>query len=505
MSPNNYPKSLSKKCEICGIKRKIVLTLIAVWMGLGYSRFSLADDYIHVAALMDLRTQVSDGAHSLEDLARIARERGFDVLFINDHDRMALEYGIWPLRDILKKKVEKPSINKLGAEKYLKMIESASKKFPKMIFIPGAESAPFYYWEGSYFKKNLTVCDWERHLLIVGLDKPEDYRDLPVLYGGYSIKKPFQSVSVGIFLFLIPLALGFAMMKRGGKTRYLGLAVLALTTLLVALSSLTFRSSIYDPYHGSRGLAPYQQVIDYVDSRGGMVFWNHPETRSGLGTMGPVEKRTLPYPEVLAGSKNYAGFAALYGDTITVTEPGNIWDQVLTEYCSGRRGKPVWGISAADFHEDGGTGEKLGKFPTVFLVKNKTKESILDALKKGRMYAFQGSVDIPRLVLEDFSILDTETLHKGIMGEEISVNGYPTVNILITVAGSAEKNPVTVRLIRSGKLLKTISGDTPLRMNFKDEFCELGKKIFYRLDAADRKGRKLVSNPVFVKFPPGKD
>jgi hypothetical protein len=488
-----------------GIKRKIVLALIAVWMGLGYSRFSLADDYIHVAALMDLRTQASDGVQSLEDLARMARKRGFDVLFINDHDRLALEYGIWPLRNILKKKVEKPSINKLGAEKYLKMIESASKKFPKMIFIPGAESAPFYYWEGSYFKKNLTVCDWERHLLIVGLDKPEDYRDLPVLYGGYSIKKPFQSVSAAYFLFLIPLALGFAMIRREGKTRYLGLAVMALTLLLLALDSLAFRSSIYDPYHGSRGIAPYQQVIDYVDSRGGMVFWNHPETRSGLGIMGPVQKRTLPYPEVLAESKNYAGFAALYGDTITVTEPGNIWDRVLTEYCSGRREKPVWGISSADFHEDGGAGDKLGNYPTVFLVKNKTKESILDALKKGRMYAFRGSVDLPRLVLEDFSILDIETLHKGIMGEEISVNGCPTVNILITVAGSAEKNPVTVRLIRSGKLVKTFSGETPLRMNFKDEFYEPGQKIFYRLDAVDRKGRKLVSNPVFVKFLPGKD
>jgi hypothetical protein len=96
-------------------------------------------------------------------------------------------------------------------------------------------------------------------------------------------------------------------------------------------------------------------------------------------------------------------------------------------------------------------------------------------------------------------------LHKGIMGEEISVNGCPTVNILITVAGSAEKNPVTVRLIRSGKLVKTFSGETPLRMNFKDEFYEPGQKIFYRLDAVDRKGRKLVSNPVFVKFLPGKD
>jgi hypothetical protein len=42
-------------------------------------------------------------------------------------------------------------------------------------------------------------------------------------------------------------------------------------------------------------------------------------------------------------------------------------------------------------------------------------------------------------------------------------------------------------------------------MNFMDEFNEPGKMIYYRLDAEDRKGRKLISNPVFVKFHPRRD
>jgi hypothetical protein len=236
-----------------------------------------------------------------------------------------------------------------------------------------------------------------------------------------------------------------------------------------------------------------------------MVFWSHPETLSGQGNIGPISKKTLPYPEVLAESKNYTGFASLYGDTITVTEPGNIWDQVLLEYCLGRREKPAWGISAADFHEEGGAGEKLGNYPTIFLVKNRIKESILDALKKGRMYAFRGFGDTARLILEDFSVSDSGALQKGIMGEEISLNGHPTIHILVSAAGSVEKSPLTVRLIRSGKLLKTFSGETPFHMNFIDEFYEPGKKIYYRLDAEDRKGRKLISNPVFVKFHPRRD
>lgn len=484
--------------------KSFVLVLFAICWGATQTSLGLAEEYVQVAALMDIRNQFSDGAHSLEYLVGLARERNFEVLFVTDHDRIVLEYGIWPLRHILKKRVEKRSINKTGAEKYLKMIESASKKFPDMILIPGAESAPFYYWEGSYFKKNLTVCDWERHLIIVGLEKPEDYRNLPTLNNGSSMKYVLRSFSAGFFVTLIPLALGLAMMRRWDKICYFGLAVVALTLLLIVNNHL-FRSSLYDQYHGSQGIAPYQLVIDYVNSRGGMAFWNHPETHSGAGSIGPVYKKTLPYPEVLAESKNYTGFAALYGDGITITEPGNVWDQVLMEYCLGRREKPVWGISTADFHEEGGAGDKLGNYPTIFLVKNKTKESILDALKKGRMYAFRGSVDAARLILEDFSVSDSEALQKGIMGEEISLNDYPTVHILVSMAGSVEKSPVTIRLIRSGKLLKTFSGEIPFQMNFGDESYEPGKRIYYRLEAEDAKGRKLISNPVFVKFHPRKD
>ena len=59
-----------------------------------------------------------------------------------------------------------------------------------------------------------------------------------------------------------------------------------------------------------------------------------------------------------------------------------------------------------------------------------------------------------------------------------------------------------MRLIRSGNLLETFSAETPLSINFEDDFFEPGNKIYYRLDAVDKKGRKLVSNPVFVKFQP---
>jgi hypothetical protein len=88
------------------------------------------------------------------------------------------------------------------------------------------------------------------------------------------------------------------------------------------------------------------------------------------------------------------------------------------------------------------------------------------------------------------------------MGEEIFSKGYPSINIRIATTDSEKGNSITVRLIRSGILLETFSAETPLSINFEDDFFEPGKKIYYRLDAMDKKGRKLVSNPIFVQFQP---
>ncbi len=368
-----------------------------------------------------------------------------------------------------------------------------------MILIPGAESAPFYHWRGSYFKKNLTVCDWEKHLIIVGMETPEDFAELPILHNGYSAKYISSRLSVGLFLLLIPLAAGLFLITKRKILRYTGI-FLSFVSLLLLLNNHPFRSSPYDPYHGDQGIAPYQLVIDYVNSRGGMVFWNHPETKSGGGKIDFIFKDTPPHPQVLTESRNYSGFAALYGESPTITEPGNVWDAVLKEYGSGQRERPAWGISSADFHREGASGEKLGNFPTVFLVKHKTKEDILEALRNGRMYACRGDAALPRLVLENFSITGAETSKSGVMGENISIQSPPAINIRVTASSPERGNTATVRLIREGKLLKSFSGEIPLTIDYTDGYFEPGKKTYYRLDVRDTKNRIIVSNPIFVTF-----
>ncbi len=475
------------------------LTLILILATLISPGTAQTDKYIQVPGLIDLRTDFSDGSHSLEFIIQLAKKRGFEVLFITDHDRKVLEYGIRPFQHILKKRVETPSINKTGPGNYLDTIQSASKKYPEMILIPGAESSPFYYWKGSYLRKNLTVCDWEKHLIIIGLDDPKDFKELPILHNGLTTRYISSRITVGFFLIFIPLAAGIFLIAKKRILRWTGI-VLTLLSLLLLINNHPFKSSPFDQYHGYQGIPPYQLVIDYVNSRGGMAFWNHPETKSGGGKIDFLFKDTPPHPQVLTESKNYSGFAALYGDSITVTEPGNLWDKVLMEYCSGLRKSPAWGISSADFHQEEAAGEKLGNFPTVFLVERKTKEAILDALRNGRLYACRGDAALPRLVLDDFSITDSENPLKAVLGEEIQLKDKAKISIRITTSSPEKGNTATVRLIKEGEILETFSGETPLTFTYLDEYSQSNKKTYFRLDVKDEKSRIIVSNPIFVHY-----
>jgi len=469
--------------------------LIFIFLIVNLSAYSVpAGEYLQVPGLIDTRTTFSDGDLDVESLAQLAKRRGFDVLFYNDHDRMALAYGLSPLENILRYKKELNSVNKVGAEKYLTAIHSVSNQYPDMVLIPGSETVPFYYWKGSFFKKNLTAHNHEKRILIIGLENPEDYKNLPILHNGFSTRY-LKNFLPRIFIFLGAFILGLVLIMERGIFRIAGIIV-SLVSLLLLINTYPFKSSPYDQYQGDQGIAPYQLLIDYVNAKGGMTFWNYPETRSGARKLGPIFVDTPPYPEVLEQARDFTGFAALYGDTITITEPGHEWDLSLLEYCEGKRKHPVWGISTADFHKDGDSGEQLGNYPTVFLVRNQTKKDILSAMQAGRMYACRGKYP-QRIVLDEFTICSSGCETTATLGQEIQLKGNPKIHISLSLK-STTNNRANVRLIRSGELIKTFNGALPMDIDFEDKYFKPGQKIYYRIDV---KGPgALVSNPIFVTF-----
>ncbi len=450
--------------------------------------------YQQVSGLIDLRSTFSDGAQDIESLAQTAKDRGFEVLIINDHDRLVMEYGLSPFRKLIKKRVELPSINTNGAKAYLDSIKKVQEMFPDMIIIPGSETVAFYYWTGSYFKKNLRAHNHEKRILTIGMENPEDYENLPILHNGFSTQYLGMAIPE-ILLFFVVLVLAVFLIKWRGFYRIAGIIIFIWCVASIANSNM-FRSSPFDQYHGDQGIAPYQHLTDYVNSRGGLTFWNYPETKSGTRRLGPIMVDTPPYPEVLEESEGYTGFAAIYGDSITITEPGNIWDRVLIAYCDGRRNRPVWGISTADFHKEGDAGEKLGNFATVFLVRKKGKQAVLEALRNGKMYASRASY--PQGVrLDEFSVRSSEDEIKGVSGDEIILKNFPRIKIAISSIG-VSKNPVNIRLIRSGTVIQSFKGKLPIQIYYEDNYYEPGKKIYYRLDMQGQ--GKIVSNPIFVTF-----
>jgi hypothetical protein len=234
-----------------------------------------------------------------------------------------------------------------------------------------------------------------------------------------------------------------------------------------------------------------------VKERGGLCFWNYPEQKSGIRKYGPIKVNTPPYPEVLHQSKNYTGFAAIYGEKVTVTDPGNEWDRVLNEYCRGERLKPAWGISTADFHMDGPSVRRLGAYPTTFLVREFSKRGVLEAMEKGRMYCSLGKGNVwPKL---DYFNVRGNAGEMAFMGESFNATRHPVIKFKVSY--DVEK-PIAVKilLIRGGTVLHTFKGMTPLEIEYKDEKIPMNKKTYYRLMDSRK---HLTSNPIFVTYKPG--
>jgi len=451
---------------------------------------------MQLAGLIDTRTTHSDGAMSVAELSSLAHSRGFDVLILNDHDRLAMAYGLPPFRNVLRLHKELNSINKSGAEEYIGAINLARQKFKDLILIPGSESVPYYYWTGSYFGKDLTAHDHEKRILTIGLENPEDYEKLPIIHNGFSTRY-IKAALPGAFFFLGSLFLGLYLLLERGYIR-IAAGVIVVLSLLAILNTHPLRSSPYTPYMGNQGIGPYQHFIDHVNQVGGLTFWNYPETKSGVRPYGPILLNTPPYPDVLKRALNYTGFAAIYGDTITITKPGHEWDQVLLEYCAGRRAKPVWGIATADYHSEEEPGEKLGNFPTVFLVNEKRKTAVLDAMRSGRMYAVRGPFP-QRLILEDFSICSNSCKDNAVSGQEIELQQPARIRVALALK-VPESRKVSIRLIHAGKLLKTLETDLPARIEFRDDYFRAGEKTYFRIEARTRGAGRLVSNPIFVSY-----
>jgi hypothetical protein len=471
----------------------LLIVFVILIVGLG-SGSTAAGDYMQLPGVIHVHSTFSSGKYSIGELVSRAEDKGLEVLILNDHDQVIMEYGLLPFRNLIKKREERKSVLQAGPENYLAEIERLNRQQQSVLIIPGVQSSPFYYWTGNPFGKGLTAHDFRKELLIVGMSNPDDYYNLPLLHGRASTRY-VKDLLPGFLIFLAALLLSIYLIYQKGKMGVCGILI-AIFSFAMMVNHHPFKSSRFDPYHGDQGGAPFQDVIDYARSRGGMIFWAHPESNySNNGVqMGPVKLMTAHYPEALIESENYTGFSALYGDNITATRAGMHWDRVLLDYCSGGRAEPVWGIAGSDFHgEKDGVG--LDSFQTVFLVENRGRKEVLTALERGRIYAVRKTAGF-RLSLDQFQIKDDETSNRAILGEELRLDRSPVVEGRLSATDGGHYS-VAVSIIRGGKPIWSFEGETPLNFQFVDYEPWTGK-TFYRLNASGKEAGQLLSNPIFV-------
>ncbi len=417
--------------------RIFIFTIIFLSFSVTASAGELSD-YKKVKSIIHIHTVISKDARTLESYVKEAKEKQINAIILTDTDWQRWEYGVPPFRRWIKKVVQERSVMTFGIERYLSLIQDMNEKQDDVVVIDGVQTNPFYYWSGNFLRGTMALNNRNKDMLIIGLGNADYYRDMPLV--------------------------------ANHKSRF-------------------------DTYHGDKFTRPYQDLIDYIIERDGLIFWSHPEFEENTLIKG-VRLITVPYHGDLIGTHNYTGFGIFWDGYRKIGKPKGIWDRILTEYCRGRRKSPIWAIG--ELEEEGMGDKNLDDILNIIYVKNLNRNDILDALKRGRFYVTLKVLDKVPLTLEEFTLSNESGANTATMGEETSFAGDPVIRIRISHEKPIEKD-INVRLIRNNEVIKNFSNKSQIELEYRDEELVEDQKYYYRIDVMSQGSSQLISNPIFFK------
>jgi hypothetical protein len=242
-----------------------------------------SDERQQLLATFHVHSTASTGDMTVEALAVRAEQLGLDVLILTDNFSLRYEYGLWPLRGILKQRVTVPSVLEYGIERYLDEIAASQRRHPRLIIVPGVEVAPYYYWTGSLVEHTLTMHNAQRNLLVLGLTKPEEYRSLPASGNPESYRFDWRGAVNGSPILLVVPAVWLwrpfrSSADRRSPRRMASVVLIVLAVALVA-NAWPLSQPAFSSYDAGLGYRPYQALIDDVANKGGLSFGSVADAR----------------------------------------------------------------------------------------------------------------------------------------------------------------------------------------------------------------------------------
>lgn len=464
---------------------------------------------IPLHAAIHVHSTASTGSLSVESLAERAERQGLDVLILSDNFTLRYDYGLRPFEGLIKYTVSIPSVLDYGIERFLSEVRDVQRRHPNLILVPGMEVAPHYYWTGSLWRGDLTMHNAQRNLLVIGLDKAEDYERLPARGNPQSFAWDERSLVNGApLLILMPAWLLWVLHTRmpSGRLQPIHFVrpVVAATALLLcaglAVTAWPLSSPLFGSYDAQAGYRPYQALIDDATARGGLVFWSMTEARDfsrhSFGPLGTVTVQTDPHPESLLLTQGYTGFGGLYQDTRRFVAPGGVWDQTLQAAVADRRQPPTM-VGEVAFHGLQDAAKDLDRVYTVLQVKERTAAAAMEALRSGHAYAVARGEENILLQLDQFLV--TDRTHSAGIGDRLESAAGDPFSVRVGVSAVDRKpHPARLRIIRSGRVIGQIEGQTPLQYEVADSDTPAGEWQTYRVEVIGRSG-ELLTNPVYVK------
>ena len=482
-----------------------------------------------IPAVIHVHTKVSGGAHTVSEITELARRNGIRAVLFSDKAERTFVYGAAPFRGILRVALRRESLKMSDVGGYLKAIDTAQSANPDVVLIPGLEVAPYYAWDGDPRSGNLTVRETDCELLVYGLKKESDWKNMPFISNPHAERFTAGSMA-RLLLCAVLLAAGAAMViKKKKRVFYVGLrkkqrisrdthplrpagVIVLFFALILTAMFFPFKMPPFSQYDklSDRG-APYQLFADYVSQRSGISLWAHPDVKvrmritkklplNGLVSMIPSARKEFTVTadcegcsELVREVGGVTGFANLdLGGKKDHSEISR-WDFSLARYARDGGTKPLWAEAERDFYGNKDDGE-FADAQTVFLIEGKpTREKLLEALRKGRMYAARGHGG-NMFRLREFRVSDGAG--NAISGDTLTAKGNVRVSGVIDSAGNAGMK-FRARLIGGDGPIREFSGRTPYTFDFKYDIREAG--TYFRVEADDYANAALISNPIFVR------